>query len=50
MKTNKKIYKDNQYTLSIDPGLKHYLMKKIKKWSRWVSESLNLLKKLRYLG
>ena len=21
MKTNKKIYKDNQYTLSIDPGL-----------------------------
>ena len=40
MKTNKKIYKDNQYTLSIDPGLNnvggHYLMKKIKKWLRWV--------------
>ena len=35
MKTNKKIYKDNQYTLSIDPGLNN-VGKKIKKWLRWV--------------
>lgn len=54
MKTNKKIYKDNQYTLSIDPGLNNVgwalFDEENKKWSRWVSESLNLLKKLRYLG